>query len=251
MLVAGLKQEAYVALGAARRTSIPTDSACRRGRSGVARRRPRLAAASPPAAARPAPLSLPVIDWQASFRGAGFAADRSRSFRAPLQFRRPAVPNREIAARAALAAVNYDLATTANTQVALAVGRSMRSIALATSSGRWRIVTARRPEARLWIVGDGPDRERFIGKSATSISGFAPSCPARSIAWTNFFRPATSCSSPRRMRSLHWHGWRPRRRDCRSLQPTRPRHGGSSRRRKAACCARPAISRPWLPRCWR
>src|SRR3954468_8012543 len=64
-------------------------------------------------------------------------------------------------ARLALAAANYDLATTANAQVALAIGRLDAAHQFGDLVRAWRIVTARRPEARLWIIGDGPEREKL------------------------------------------------------------------------------------------
>jgi glycosyltransferase involved in cell wall biosynthesis len=73
----------------------------------------------------------------------------------------PRSPKSRDDARASLAAVNYDLVTTANTQVTLAVGRLDSTHSLGDLVRAWRIVTARRGEARLWIVGDGPDREKL------------------------------------------------------------------------------------------
>jgi glycosyltransferase involved in cell wall biosynthesis len=73
----------------------------------------------------------------------------------------PPSPQRRDAARAALAAVNYDLATTASARVALAVGRLDAAHQFGDLVRAWRIVTARHPETRLWIVGDGPERERL------------------------------------------------------------------------------------------
>jgi glycosyltransferase involved in cell wall biosynthesis len=64
-------------------------------------------------------------------------------------------------ARAALAAVNADLVLTAKATVALAVGRLDAEHRFSDLIRAWRIVTARQPEARLWIVGDGPERERL------------------------------------------------------------------------------------------
>jgi glycosyltransferase involved in cell wall biosynthesis len=65
------------------------------------------------------------------------------------------------AARASLAAVNADLVLTAKATVALAVGRLDAAHCFSDLIRAWRIVTARQPEARLWIVGDGPERERL------------------------------------------------------------------------------------------
>lgn len=65
------------------------------------------------------------------------------------------------AARLSLAAANYDLATADNSLVALAVGRLDEQHRQGDLVRAWRIVTARRPEAKLWIVGDGPERNRL------------------------------------------------------------------------------------------
>jgi glycosyltransferase involved in cell wall biosynthesis len=51
--------------------------------------------------------------------------------------------------------------TTTNSIVALAVGRLDEAHHFGDLIRAWRIVTARRPEAKLWIVGDGPSRERL------------------------------------------------------------------------------------------
>ena len=49
--------------------------------------------------------------------------------------------------------------TTFNSQVALAVGRLDAAHRFGDLVRAWRIVTARRSEARLWIIGDGPERD--------------------------------------------------------------------------------------------
>jgi glycosyltransferase involved in cell wall biosynthesis len=65
------------------------------------------------------------------------------------------------AARAALVSANHDLLTTASTRVALAIGRLDATARLGDLVRAWRIVTARHPHARLWIVGDGPERDKL------------------------------------------------------------------------------------------
>jgi glycosyltransferase involved in cell wall biosynthesis len=60
-----------------------------------------------------------------------------------------------------LAATNYDLATTSTAPVALAAGRLDAEHRFGDLVRAWRIVTARKSDARLWIVGDGPSRERL------------------------------------------------------------------------------------------
>jgi glycosyltransferase involved in cell wall biosynthesis len=161
VLVAGLKQEAYVALGAAKNTGIPKillaeeddlqwqrtatlgsriAARCHRGRTIVA----------------------PTDEIAKSLASAGFANDCvtviPRTTAVPLITSASA----RDAARAALATANYDLVTASNAQVALAVGRLDAAHRFGDLVRAWRIVTARRPEARLWIAGDGPDRETLF-----------------------------------------------------------------------------------------
>jgi glycosyltransferase involved in cell wall biosynthesis len=70
-------------------------------------------------------------------------------------------PKLQMDARAALAAANYDLVTTDATSVALAVGRLDVEHRFGDLVRAWRIVTAHRSHARLWIVGDGPERDNL------------------------------------------------------------------------------------------
>ena len=121
-----------------------------------------MAAALPPAVARPAPSSRRAEPLADELFGEGFARPIVVGHSAPPSFHRPAAPkSRDDAARTALATANYDLATTANAQVALAIGRLDAEHRFGDLVRAWRIVTARRPEARLWIVGDGPEREEL------------------------------------------------------------------------------------------
>lgn len=64
-------------------------------------------------------------------------------------------------ARAMLAAANYDLATAGDSLVALAIGRFDDEHYFSDLVRAWRIVRAQRPEARLWLVGDGPERDKL------------------------------------------------------------------------------------------
>ncbi len=159
VLVAGLKQEAYVAVGVRNKTGLPTallaeendlqwqQTATLGARIGARCREARIIAA-------------PTQEIAHSLRRAGFACQIA------VIPRTASVPpicsaGARDAARASLAAVNYDLVTASNAQVALAAGRLDAAHQFGDLVRAWRIVTARHPETRLWIVGDGPDREKL------------------------------------------------------------------------------------------
>ncbi len=63
--------------------------------------------------------------------------------------------------REALAGANHDLATRNEDPVALAIGRLVPEAGLAYLVKAWKHVSSRFPAARLWIIGDGPERDRL------------------------------------------------------------------------------------------
>lgn len=68
-------------------------------------------------------------------------------------------------ARKALAAVNHDLHVVGGAPVAVCISALQRDRGLETTIRAWIPIQARWPHARLWIIGDGPEREplfRFI-----------------------------------------------------------------------------------------
>jgi glycosyltransferase involved in cell wall biosynthesis len=65
------------------------------------------------------------------------------------------------AARQSLAGVNHDLFVPTENLVALGIGRLTREEGWGDLVKAWRSIAARWPEARLWIVGDGPEREKL------------------------------------------------------------------------------------------
>jgi glycosyltransferase involved in cell wall biosynthesis len=71
----------------------------------------------------------------------------------------PHTPSRQAAARRALAEVNYDLAVNPDAPVAVYTGRLHRAKGLRELIAAWSRVVRKRPAARLWLVGEGPDRE--------------------------------------------------------------------------------------------
>ncbi len=64
-------------------------------------------------------------------------------------------------ARAALAGVNHDLTTRNEDPVVVAVGRLVPESGFSNLLKAWKQVSARFPAARLWIIGDGPERDRL------------------------------------------------------------------------------------------
>ena len=160
VLVAGLKHEAYVALGAARRTGTPTILIA--GEDDLAWQQSAALGGRIAARCHECPaIVAPNTEIAGQLRQAGFSDDRIAVIPRRVPIPLPQTAHSRDDARAALAAVNYDLVTTANTQVALAVGRFDEAHRFGDLVRAWRIVTARRPEARLWIIGDGPERERL------------------------------------------------------------------------------------------
>jgi glycosyltransferase involved in cell wall biosynthesis len=158
IVVAGLRHEAYVALRAARRAEIPVILMA--GEDDLAWQRTvalggRIAARCREATAVVAPSD--VLAQQLTAAGCVQQAVKTVPRRVPIPLpRSPLV--REIS-RASIAAANYDLVTTPAAPVALAVGRLIPENRFGDLVRAWRIVTARHPQARLWIVGDGPERE--------------------------------------------------------------------------------------------
>jgi glycosyltransferase involved in cell wall biosynthesis len=160
LLVAGLKHEAYVALGAARRTRLPTVLLASDDDidwHAAATLGSRIAARCREASTVVAPTRELARDLEHKGIAPHCLCVIPRRVRIPP----PRSAKAREDARLALAAANYDLVTSANTVVALAIGRMDEAQRFGDLVRAWRIVTARRPEVRLWIVGDGPERERL------------------------------------------------------------------------------------------
>jgi glycosyltransferase involved in cell wall biosynthesis len=158
ILVAGLKHEAYVAVAAARRRDVRLILIA--GDDDLAWHRSATLGSRIAARCREAPtIVAPCAAMSKALIGDGYHAARLVHIPRSIDFPAPRTPHSREAARMALASANYDLVTTANTQIALAVGRLDAAHRFGDLVRAWRIVTARRGEARLWIVGDGPDRD--------------------------------------------------------------------------------------------
>jgi glycosyltransferase involved in cell wall biosynthesis len=160
VLACGLRHEAYVTMGTAQKTRTPT--AVLAGQGDLVWQRSatfggRIAARCRTAAAVIAPSSELADELAA----AGYARQQITVIPRGVAIPDPRSPAAREAARAALAAVNYDLVTTPTAPVAVACGRLDAEHRFGDLVRAWRIVNARRSEARLWIVGDGPLRDQL------------------------------------------------------------------------------------------
>ena len=160
VLVSGLRHEAYVAIRALQGRHLPIvvqacsgDLAWQQTAafgSRIARRCLRANAIIAPSRALAQQLMA-----------AGFAEDQVQVIPWSVELPPPRSPGQREAARTALAGVNSDLITTDATPLGLAIGRLDTEHRFSDLVRAWRIITANRPEARLWIIGDGPEREKL------------------------------------------------------------------------------------------
>jgi glycosyltransferase involved in cell wall biosynthesis len=158
VLVSGLRHEAYVALGAAQKTHTPTILLA--GESDLAWHKTAAFGSRIAARCREAPAVVaPTSELADELSAAGYSRERISVIQRRAAIPPPRSPIARDAARAALAAANYDLVATPNAPVALAAARLDADQQLSDLVRAWRIVTARRSEARLWILGDGPLRD--------------------------------------------------------------------------------------------
>jgi len=160
VLVDGLRHEAYVALGVAKR--MPLKVAIVAGEGDLTWQATATLGTRIASRCREAPIVIGPSEALAhSLRAVGMADHRLRIIprtAAASPARSQTVRN---AVRGALAAVNADLVVGPHSIVVLAAGRLDEAQRFGDLVRAWRIVTAKKPEARLWIVGDGPEREQL------------------------------------------------------------------------------------------
>lgn len=93
---------------------------------------------------------------------AGYAVNRTFQIPDGVDDFEPRDADRRWAAREALAAVNSDLATEGDAPVVVCVGRLVRTRGVFDLLRAWRSVVTVWPNARLWFIGDGSDREAIF-----------------------------------------------------------------------------------------
>lgn len=99
---------------------------------------------------------------QEELLAAGYSADRIARIDNGVRIPPPRSAARRLTARLALQEANFDLAADDQTPVVVYTGRLAESKGLFDLVKAWESLIERRPTARLWLVGDGPDRERLF-----------------------------------------------------------------------------------------
>jgi glycosyltransferase involved in cell wall biosynthesis len=162
VLVSTLRHEAYCAVRALAGSGVPVVLQAERAGSGgdIAWQRTvsfgsRIARRCRQAAGFVATSQLAAREMAA----AGYDHDRTTTIPRGVPIPPPRGALARDAAREALASVNHDLAAPTQNPVALAIGRFLPESGLVDLVKAWRAVAARFPLARLWIVGDGPQRD--------------------------------------------------------------------------------------------
>jgi glycosyltransferase involved in cell wall biosynthesis len=163
VFVSGLSLDAHAALGALAASTLPVVIRADAGASWVdagqqKRRLQRVLRRCQTASAIVAPSSsvaTQLVD-------AGFARQRIHLIHDGVPTGAPRSPSSQLAARAALAAVNEDLRVPWNAQVVTWIGRLEAHDALPELVAAWQQISRARPHARLWLIGDGSQREQLF-----------------------------------------------------------------------------------------
>lgn len=93
---------------------------------------------------------------------AGYAPRRIVRIDNGVQIPPPSNPNTRAAARAALGEANHDLRLEPHAPLAVYTGRLHPDKGLLDLVNAWRPIAERWPAARLWLVGEGPQREELF-----------------------------------------------------------------------------------------
>lgn len=93
---------------------------------------------------------------------AGYPAARTHFIPNGVAVGPPRSPDRRITARRTLAEANYDLSVSADDPIAVYTGRLHPAKGLFDLVKSWPTVLNRYPDARLWLVGDGPARDELF-----------------------------------------------------------------------------------------
>ena len=165
VLVSMLKHDAYCAVGALKDTSVPVilrgegagpggDCFWQQSARFGLRIRKRCQAAS----AFVAPSDAIAME----LREAGYAAGQIARIDNGVAIPPPQSPSTRNAARAALGDANHDLRLEPNAKLAVYTGRLHRDKGLLDLINAWRPIAERWPSARLWLAGEGPQREELF-----------------------------------------------------------------------------------------
>jgi glycosyltransferase involved in cell wall biosynthesis len=162
VIVSGLEYDAYAAVGALSGSSIPVILRAETAGPGgdcqwqrESQFGSRIIRRCQQAAAIVAASDL----VSGELRGAGYSADRIQLIPNGVVIPEPRTRQRRQTARAILGEANPDMRVTDDTPVALYTGRLSAGKGLHDLLRAWRRIIGIWPEARLWLVGEGPDRD--------------------------------------------------------------------------------------------
>lgn len=165
VLVSMLKHDAYCAVGALQKSGVPV---ILRGEGAglggdcvwqqTARFGLRIRKRCQGASAFIAPSDAIALE----LREAGYAAERIARIDNGVAIPPPQSPATRDAARAALGDANSDLRLEPNAPLAVYTGRLHPDKGLLDLVNAWRPITERWPTARMWLVGEGPQREELF-----------------------------------------------------------------------------------------
>jgi glycosyltransferase involved in cell wall biosynthesis len=155
--VANLRNEAYATIGALQRDQVPV--VVRAGEHDVAwQQQARFGRRVHIRCQRADAIVVNTAQSAQTLVEAGYEPQRIHE----IPWGVPVAPQRSsaarIEARKALAAANHDLAADDVTPVAICVTRLDNCSALRPLVATWKIIAARWPGAKLWLIGDGPHR---------------------------------------------------------------------------------------------
>lgn len=163
-LAGGMRHEAYAVLRAARRGRFPVVLRAEGfGLHGDChwQLEARCGARIKRQCYRAAALVAPCRSIERELIAAGYSRDRIHIIADGVPIPSVSEPGEQLEARLALAESEPSLAIGGDDRVAVYIGRLAPGKGLDVLLGAWRLVTNHRPHARLWLVGDGPERERL------------------------------------------------------------------------------------------
>jgi glycosyltransferase involved in cell wall biosynthesis len=163
VIVSSLQYDAYAAVSALAGTKIPV---LLRAQAGDChwQREARFGARIKQNCERASAIIATSQQIADELRGAGYAADLVHVIPNGVPLPEPRTPQRRTLARTILGDANPDLRVTEQTPVAVYTGRLETSRGLHDVIQAWRRILDLWPEARLWLIGEGPDREELYDR---------------------------------------------------------------------------------------
>ena len=162
--VSKLRFDAYAAIGALRGTNIPV--VLRAEGAGLAgdcrwQRRSRFGNRFRRRCQRAEAIVAPDETVQRELHQAGYAMERIVHIPDGVTPGTHIDGGNRLDARLALASVNNDMNVAVDAMVAVCISRLSKSKGLTRLVKAWRPVLLRWPTARLWLIGDGPERDKL------------------------------------------------------------------------------------------